>query len=217
MVALAGIAEAAGTGGRALAVGDIVAAALRVGASKGFGGLTMRALAEDLGVSAMAAYHHVPSKDALLELVIDSVLAQVAIPPPGDGDWAARLRDLLARSRAVLRAWPGLEAVILTRPPTAQGRRLLDGYLRILLDGGFTPRNAAAALSVIHAHAVGRAVIERRLLEERARQPPQPDLPALQAVAGLWPDPGLADVRDFAEDVILDGLRAIRAGQQAGR
>ena len=210
-------ADAAGTAGRALAIDDIVAAALRIGAARGFRALTMRALAEELGVSAMAAYHHVPSKDALLDLVVDSVLGRVEIPPAGSGDWEARLRELQGRTRAALRAWPGLDAVVFGRPPTTHGWRLMDGCLRILLDGGFTPRNAVLGFSVIYSHSMGRALVERRLLDGQVATPQaaqRRDWPALREVDGLWEELHRADVISFAEDVILDGLRAIRTGQQ---
>ena len=107
---------------RSLAVDDIVAAALRVGTSKGFGALTMRALAQELGLSAMAAYHHVPNKEALVDLVIDYVLAPVEVPPGDFGTWAERLLELHRRSDAALQEWPGLDALTFDRlPPRTAG------------------------------------------------------------------------------------------------
>ncbi|WP_255649195.1 TetR/AcrR family transcriptional regulator [Frankia sp. ArI3] len=106
---------------RALGVDDIVAAALRVGTHRGFEALTMRALAEELGVSAMAAYHHVASKDALVDLVIDAVLAGVEIPPPDLGDWDVRLCELRRRCAAALEAWPGVDVLVYGRPPPPRG------------------------------------------------------------------------------------------------
>ncbi|MEX3791092.1 TetR/AcrR family transcriptional regulator [Paraburkholderia sp. BR14374] len=52
----------------------LVTAALKIIAKKGTAGLSMRALAEELGVSSMAAYHHVPNKTALMHMVLNSVL-----------------------------------------------------------------------------------------------------------------------------------------------
>jgi AcrR family transcriptional regulator len=205
--------------GQSLEVDDIVAAALRVGTSRGFDTLTMRALAEELGVSAMAAYHHVPNKNALVDLVIDAVLAPVEIPPPSFGDWSARLRELQHRSSEALRDWPGLDVLTFSRPPTAHGWRMLDGYLQILLDGGFTPRNAVLAFGVIHSHGMGRTYIEHRLPDGSAgngQAARRRKWPALREVDSLWPVLHQPDARGFAEDVILDGLRAILAAQNAG-
>jgi AcrR family transcriptional regulator len=201
-----------------LGIDEIVAAALRVGTTKGFSALTMRALAEELGVSAMAAYHHVSNKDALVDLVIDSVLAKVEVPPADFGTWTERLRELQAQSQAALHAWPGLQALTFDRPPTAHGWRLMDGYLQILLDGGFSPRNAVLAFSFIHSYGMGRAMIEHRLLDgagaNTAAQ--RRKWPALRQVDGLWTQLHRPDFRGFAEEVILDGLVAMLADQNAG-
>jgi AcrR family transcriptional regulator len=196
---------------RSLAVDDIVAAALRVGTTKGFGALTMRALAQELGLSAMAAYHHVSNKEALVDLVIDYVLAPVEVPPDDFGTWAERLLELHKRSRAALQAWPGLDALTFDRAPTAHGWRLMDGYLRILLDAGFSPRNAVLAFGLIHAYGVGRATIERRLPghESVVRAADRRRWPTLQKVASQWQDLHRPDSRDFADQVILDGLLAL--------
>lgn len=210
--------ESSGAAGRVLGIDEIVAAALRVGTARGFSALTMRALAEELGVSAMAAYHHVSNKDALVDLVIDSVLAKVEVPPADFGTWTERLRELQVRSQAALQAWPGLQALTFDRPPTAHGWRLMDGYLQILLDGGFSPRNAVLAFSFIHSYGMGRAMIEHRLLDGAgagtARQ--RRKWPALRQVDSLWPQLHRPDFRGFAEEVILDGLVAMLADQNAG-
>src|SRR5436190_3495185 len=69
----------------------IIAAALRVAKRVGFDRLTMRALAEELGVTPMAAYYYVKSKEELLELVADSVAA--AEPPlPAGLPWDEQLK-----------------------------------------------------------------------------------------------------------------------------
>jgi AcrR family transcriptional regulator len=203
--------------GQSLEVEDIVAAALRVGTGRGFDALTMRALAEELGVSAMATYHHVRSKTALFDLIIDTVLEPVEIPPPSFGDWSARLRELQRRSSEPLQAWPGLDVLIYSRPPTAHGWRLMDGYLRILLDGGFTPRNAVLAFGVIHSYGMGRTYVEHRLPDRSAgsgQAALRREWPALREVENLWPVLHRPDVRRFADDVILDGLRAMLAAQE---
>jgi AcrR family transcriptional regulator len=208
-----------GPNGRALGVEEIVAAALRVGMSKGFAALTMRALAEELGVSPMAAYHHVPNKDALVELVIDAVMAKVEVPPPEFGDWVERLRALQERSTQALKEWPGLDALIFDRGPTGQGWRLMDGYFQILLDAGFTRRNTVLAFSVLHAYSMGRTVLERQLLDQERRDKEsrvvasQQEWSALGSTSSVWRQLHRPDFRGFAQDVLLDGLRAILASQ----
>jgi AcrR family transcriptional regulator len=202
---------------RSLGVEDIVAAAQRVAVNQGFSALTMRALADELGVSAMAAYHYVPNKDALVLLAIDSALAGVEIPPSDFGDWSQRLRELQDRTTDALSAWPGLDALVYDREPTAQGWRLMDAYFEVLLDAGFTPRNAVLAFNVIRADGLGRSSLERQFRgsqddHERQRQ----KWPTLSRVNSAWKRLHRADFEDAATDVIMDGLRAMLAAQENG-
>ena len=62
----------------------------------------MRALAQELGVPVMTIYNYVPNKDALYELVMNSVLRQVRVPPPEDGAWEERLKQLERDARSAL-------------------------------------------------------------------------------------------------------------------
>jgi len=196
-----------------LVVDQIVDAALRLGAKIGFEALTMRALADELGVSPMATYYHVPNKQALIELVIDAVLAKVEIPPPDFGDWDDRLYELHVRTTEVLSRYPGLEALIYGRPPTAQGWRLMDAYFQILLDGGFSRRNAVIAFSIIHAYGLGRTAMERGLPGKIEAERQYVEWPALCQIGDLWAQLHRPDYRAFAMESILDGLRVMLAKQ----
>ena len=202
---------------RTLGADEIVAAALRIGVSKGFSALTMRSLADELGTSPMAAYYHVPNKNALLDLVIDSRLEAVDVPSPEFGPWDTRIRELQHRTARALAPWPGLDLLVFERPPTTHGLRLMNAHLQILLDGGFTPRNAAQAFSMLHAYGMSRAAFEHRLADadrggERAEQRTQ--WPALRAVEGEWAGLHRSDLHEFTLDVALDGLRALLARQR---
>jgi AcrR family transcriptional regulator len=64
----------------------ITDAAMRVADEHGADGFTMRAVADELGVTAMALYHHVPDKAALVALVVDAAIAEQPLPPP-TGVW----------------------------------------------------------------------------------------------------------------------------------
>ncbi len=206
---------------RALGVDDIVAAALRVGTTRGFEALTMRALAEELGVSAMAAYHHVPNKDALVNLVVDAVLADVEIPPTDLGDWDVRLCTLRSRVSEALGAWPGVDALIFGRPPTAHGWRIMDGYLQILLDAGLTPKNALLGFNVLQDYGMARSIIQRRMRAAGGAGGGVPSdrpaqWPALGRVEQTWSQIHRGDVAAFADALIVEGLRALLARQHAG-
>lgn len=69
----------------------IVAAALRITAAQGVAAVTMRRVAEDLGVAASSLYPHVGSRERLVDLAVREVLRGVG-PLPDSGDWRADLR-----------------------------------------------------------------------------------------------------------------------------
>jgi AcrR family transcriptional regulator len=201
-----------------LNVPEIVATGLRLGVRDGFDAVSMRTLARELGVSTMALYHHVSSKQELLVLMVDAALAGIPVPAPGFGDWTERLRELNGRSIQVLSRFPGLDRVMFDIPPTPEGRRLMNGYVQILLDAGFPEREAALAFSVVHSYGIGRATMERELRSSRsideAVTKPQ-DLPALDKLGRQWSSLHRPEARGFAMDVIVAGLRSMLAATTA--
>ena len=64
----------------------IAAVALAVADERGVSGFTMRAVADALGVTPMALYHHVADKSELVELVVDAAISERPLPP-ATGHW----------------------------------------------------------------------------------------------------------------------------------
>ena len=93
---------------------SILDAALRLTDRHGLAGLTMRALARELGVEAMTLYHHVPGKDALLDGLVERVITGAL--PLSAGDHEALLREYAESLRAVLLRHPALMPVLQGRP-----------------------------------------------------------------------------------------------------
>src|SRR5512143_3729893 len=71
----------------------IVAEALRIVDDEGVEALSLRRLAEGLGVTPMSIYWHVRDKAELVDLVGQAVLAEIELPP-AFGDWREQLTDL---------------------------------------------------------------------------------------------------------------------------
>lgn len=101
-----------------LSVERITAAALTLVDRHGLEALSMRKLGAELGYEAMALYKHVPDKDALIDLVVASVFADMTLPDP-TATWADRLRHSAAELRRVGLAHPHLLTRMVTDPPTA--------------------------------------------------------------------------------------------------
>lgn len=115
---------------------QIVRATLKRIRKSGFAGVSMRLVAKDLGLTAMALYRHFHDKDALLERVAEHIYASIPMPP-ADLHWSERLRIwFLAQDRAQLRH-PGLAGFVLThRVESIAAMQWMDSILEILRTGG---------------------------------------------------------------------------------
>jgi AcrR family transcriptional regulator len=88
----------------------IAAAALAVADAHGAAGFTMRAVAEALGVTPMALYHHVADKAALAALLVDAAIREQPLPPPS-GDWREDLWTIARWMRASRAAHPAVAQI----------------------------------------------------------------------------------------------------------
>jgi AcrR family transcriptional regulator len=84
----------------------IVAAAVRIADAEGVEAVSMRRLAEELGVATMTPYTHVAGKDELLDLMRDVVAAEILIPEPLPEDWREALGSIAHRTKDAFEAHP---------------------------------------------------------------------------------------------------------------
>lgn len=141
---------------------QVLDAARALLAERGLAGLTMRALAQRLGVAPNALYSHVPDKAALVEALVDDALA--AVPDPAeDADWRTELHRLMAASHRALLAAPELVPLTLGRGSRGpQAQRLGRGVTALLARGGVTGAEAQEALRVLVLFTIGVAAFEVR-------------------------------------------------------
>jgi len=120
----------------------VLAEALALGDAHGFEAVTIRGVADRLGVTPMALYRHVEDKDGLLDGLADTLYAKLAIPGPAD-DWWEGLAGLARSTRAVLLEHPW--AVPLFSRPLAGPHALAlgSGLAAALRTAGFSSREAA--------------------------------------------------------------------------
>jgi TetR/AcrR family tetracycline transcriptional repressor len=102
--------------GAGLSREKVVAAALELVDREGLEALSFRRLAATFGVTPMALYRYVESKEALLEGVGDLVLEEFQAPDPEQGDWREQLRGAARSFRAALVAHPAAVPIFLGRP-----------------------------------------------------------------------------------------------------
>src|SRR5215469_1313695 len=111
--------------------GRLVTAALDLLDEAGLEGLTMRTLAERLGMRAASLYWHIRDKDQLLGLLAEAIVAEVP-EPAADLPWRAQLEAFAAGYRRVLQSHRDAARVVIMAQPTAP--RLYERLVRPLLE-----------------------------------------------------------------------------------
>jgi AcrR family transcriptional regulator len=122
----------------------IVQAALALVDEGGLAAFSTRRLGERLRCEAMSIYHHFPSKQHLLDALVEHAIASVEVPPPGP-DNEARLRALVHSYRAMARRWPALfPLVAVHRLNTPAGVRFIESIVALIdaVNGGDAERTA---------------------------------------------------------------------------
>lgn len=118
-------------------------AALDIVDAEGLETLTMRRLAAFLGVDPMAAYRHLPNKEALLDAVLDEVLAEIALNAVPPGPWHERLRAGASAVLAGLLRHPRAVPLLARRTwTTPRGLAVSEWFLRMLVEAGIDERRA---------------------------------------------------------------------------
>jgi AcrR family transcriptional regulator len=130
---------------------------------RGLGAMSMRAVAERVGLTSMALYPYVGGKDALLDGLVDLLHLELGAAyeqDPAGVDWRQRLRALGRAVRALARAHPGAYPLLLTRPSAGAAASWLTAALRSALhDAGVAedrvPRLARMICAFLLGHTTG--------------------------------------------------------------
>jgi TetR/AcrR family transcriptional regulator, tetracycline repressor protein len=136
--------EPEGSEGRArLSKGAVVDRALKLADADGLDALTIRKLAQDLGVTPMALYWHFRSKEELLEGMAEQVWSQIEVPVDPSVPWWAQLQAGLESLVSVLRAHPAAPQLLLEHEKQNEAAlRATEAALGILRGAGFDPEHA---------------------------------------------------------------------------
>lgn len=141
-----------------LSIDKIVDAAIELADAEGLAALSMRRVAQRLGVGTMSLYTYVPSKAELIDLMYDTACGSVE----GDfesGDWRARLSAIARATWDLYRHHPWmLQVMAMARPPL--GPNAIAGYDRDLraVDGiGLTDLEMDSVVSMVSVYVQGAA------------------------------------------------------------
>jgi AcrR family transcriptional regulator len=138
----------------------IADAALAIIDADGVEGLTVRGLAQALGVGTMTVYWYVRNKDEILDMVADRSLAGVALgAEPSDWRDAVRAEATAVRD-ALLRHARAVPIAASRGSFGPNGLRLLEWSLAMLRAAGFSPAAATDAYVAVSSFVIGSCIYE---------------------------------------------------------
>jgi len=133
-----------GEGRARLSKRAVVDRALKLADTDGLDALTIRKLAQDLGVTPMALYWHFRSKEDLLEGMAEQIWGEIEVTVDPSVPWWAQLQGGLESLLRVLRAHPSAPPLLLgTEKRNEAALRATEAALAILRGAGFDPQHAA--------------------------------------------------------------------------
>jgi len=192
---------------------EILDAALAIAAERGLEALSMRAVAQRIGVTPMALYGYYRSKDEMLDDLLGRLLAEIPPPPAGLG-WRAVIEHLAYAWRAVATRHPSAVPLVFTRPAISPGAiRVVDATYQALLAAGTPPAQVPRLERMLSTFAVGHTLSEVSgrfgdgTLGPKARraQLTAAELPGHDALAGVldgpvdWAEEFRTDLRELCD------------------
>lgn len=159
----------------------VLQAAVALADAIGIEALSMRRLAQELGVVPMALYKHVANKEELLDGMVDVLVGEIE-PPITDGGWRGAVRGRILSARRVLLRHPWARPVLESRTnktPVVLG--YMDSFVGMFLAGGFS---ADLAHHVMHALGSRMWGFTQELFPEPATAEAQQELPP-EAMAAI--------------------------------
>lgn len=135
----------------------------------GLADLTMKAVADRLGVSVASLYHHVDGKDDMLRLAAEYSAARVRKPTDHGQHWALWLLEWATHNRESFIAEPELLNQYLEGAISADAiAENVNAILGLLVRQGFSIRDAQRAYELVSSCAIGSAV--QAIREQKARR-----------------------------------------------
>ncbi|MFE3450652.1 TetR/AcrR family transcriptional regulator [Nonomuraea sp. NPDC059194] len=146
-----------------LSVDRIVRAAIEVADAEGLTALSMRRVAERLGVGTMSLYTYVPGKPELLDVMLDTVYGETARPADLPGGWRARLEQIARENWTLYLRHPWLLQVATSRPVLGPNTIAKYEYELSAVDGiGLTDVEMDSVITLVtgFVHGAARGAVE---------------------------------------------------------
>jgi AcrR family transcriptional regulator len=210
----------------------VLRAAVELADQIGIDSLSMRRLAEELGVVPMALYKHVANKEELLDGMVDVVVGEIDPPPSGDTDWKSSVRQRILSARQSLLHHRWASGVIESRAnPSAVLLAYIDSMIGMFRAGGFS---ADLTHHVLHTMGSRLYGFTQEVFDDSPSLDPTSTAMLIREMEGKYPHiaemvgvvyhdqtsvlGGGCDDQfefEFALDLLLNGLEGLRQQQSA--
>jgi AcrR family transcriptional regulator len=190
--------------------------------------VSMRKLAQELGVDPMSLYNHVTNKEDLLGGMVDLVVDEIDLMPVDDGDWKGALRAQVLAARQTMLRHPWARGVLEARTDSSPTiMRYFDAVAGIFRSGGVSIDLMHHALHTIGSRVLG---FNQELFDDSNTFDQGPEVIALMAHQMAAEYPNLSEMMlqishdeatvvgsgcddkfefEFALDLILDGIERL--------
>jgi AcrR family transcriptional regulator len=199
----------------------IADAALELIDREGLEACSMRRLGTELGVEAMALYHHYAGKGELMDAVMERLLGEIDLPPRDTTPPLERLRRAMRSWRAVAIAHPPAYILLAGRRfNTERAFALYESLLQAFADLGLDARQTARWFRLLGGFASGSGLAEVASRErgpdatplQLERAPEQVAYPHVRAIAPHLRVEALGDIFEFGLELLLGQLALQSAG-----
>jgi AcrR family transcriptional regulator len=202
----------------------VLSAAMAHADAGGLEALSMRKLADELGVAPMALYRHVANRDDLVDGMVDVVFSEIDLPSTS-GDWGAAMRQRAISVRDVLARHRWAIGLMESRAnPGPANLRHHDAVIGSLRAAGFDMDQVAHAYAALDAYIYGFALTKMNLpfddtsdiaaTAQTMLEPfpvnEYPNLVAFITEHAMKPGYDFGDEFEYGLDLILDGLERLR-------
>jgi AcrR family transcriptional regulator len=203
----------------------VLQTALQLADQGGIESLSMRKLGQELGVEAMALYHHFANKDEVLDGIVDLVFSEIDLSATGAG-WRTAMRQRAISVREVLsrHRW-AIGMMESRRNPGPANLRHHDAVIGSLRAAGLDMKMAAHAYSLLDSYIYGFALTKMNLPFDTSEEVAEVAQSMLQPFAldaypnlvefisehAMKPGYDYEDEFEYGLDVILDALERARA------
>jgi AcrR family transcriptional regulator len=203
----------------------VLRAAVTLADVAGIESLSMRNLAQELGVVPMALYKHVANKEELLDGMVDAVVGEIDPPARGTG-WKSAVRQRILSARRALQRHPWASQMIQSRTnPTPVVLEYMDSMIGMFRVGGFSVDLTHHVMHVLGSRMMG---FTQEMFDDSQSLDPEIQAAMIREISAKYPyvaeiamaashdeqsivGPGCDDQFEFefALDLLLDGFERL--------